>query len=137
MTKKISASVSKAKEGYIPHQLGPDSDSDLEELEEIFSKKNTGDSSLGLSELQPEPDGGASLSEPSEIVTTSSTRTSKTKLYVPRSSAVGYFKEVEVTRDEADRIMSEQAASTQHRKKTHGKVFRRSDISVVDLTRDD
>lgn len=137
VTKKISASVSKEKEGYIPHQLGPDSDSDLGELEEIFSKKNTGGSSLGLSELQPEPDGGASLSEPSDIVTTSSTRTSKTKLYVPRSSAVGYFKEVEVTRDEADRIMSEQAASTQHRKKTHGKVFRRSDISVVDLTRDD
>ncbi|KAH8878975.1 hypothetical protein GQ53DRAFT_834523 [Thozetella sp. PMI_491] len=62
------------------------------------------------------------------------TRTSETtKLYVPRKSEIGYFKEVEVTKEEADRIMSGESTHEALRGSL-GRVLRRSDVTVVDLT---
>lgn len=136
VTKNTSASFNREKESHMPLQADPDSDSDLEELQALYSKKASSAGPFNRNKPQPEPDDGASLLPPFEDVMAHARKTTKTKLYVPRTSAVGYFKEVEVTRDEADRIMGEQSASTQPRK-TRGKVYRQSDISVVDLTGDD
>ena len=52
-----------------------------------------------------------------------------TKLYIPRVSDVGFFREVEVTIDEAERIRGEAGTGS-----TRLAILRRSDISIVDLT---
>ena len=59
-----------------------------------------------------------------------------TKLYIPRKSGIGYFKEVEVTRDEADRLIAEEEASAAAATKggVRSRILRRSDIGMVDLT---
>ncbi|KAI6379939.1 hypothetical protein MCOR25_001838 [Pyricularia grisea] len=67
---------------------------------------------------------------PSPKITTSA-KPNTTKLYIPRKSAVGFIREVEVSREEADRLMREQSGSGGGGR---GRMFRRSDISFVDLT---
>jgi holliday junction resolvase YEN1 len=52
-----------------------------------------------------------------------------TKLFVPRKSHPGYFKEVDVTADEAE-VLKKHTASAPGR----GMAWRRSDISCIDLT---
>lgn len=54
-----------------------------------------------------------------------------TKLYRSRKSAVGYMAEVEVSREEADRIMRENEALAPGRRHH---LYRRSDVFVIDLT---
>lgn len=136
VTKKIPNTFTTGKGGREALPITIDSDSDLEDPDALFSKKDKKAIVKYTGKLQPEPDGGASLIEPSEDRTNHSSTRTTTKLYVPRTSQVGYFKEIEVTREEADRIISEQAAATGQRK-TQAKVYRRSDISVLDLTGDD
>lgn len=65
------------------------------------------------------------------------TSKSKTRIYVPRTSAagVGFFREIEVSHEEADRLMREDAG----RKGRAGgsRMWRESDVSIWDLTGDD
>lgn len=51
-----------------------------------------------------------------------------TKIFMPRKSEPGFFKEVEVTIDEAERMQSESGNTRK---------WRQSDVSVIDLTGDD
>ncbi|POS77692.1 flap structure-specific endonuclease [Diaporthe helianthi] len=65
-----------------------------------------------------------------------------TKVYLPRTSDVGlgYFTEVEVTRDEADRMVREDSLATPpHRPRRPGgfRVWRQSEVSILDLTGED
>ncbi|TLD27225.1 hypothetical protein PspLS_05044 [Pyricularia sp. CBS 133598] len=62
---------------------------------------------------------------------TTSTKPNTTKLYIPRKSAVGFIREVEVSREEAGRLMKEQSGSDDGGK---SRMFRRSDVAFVDLT---
>lgn len=60
----------------------------------------------------------------------------KKKLLVPRASAVGFFKEVEVDAEERDELMARETATLQ-RKGVKAKVVRVSDVGFIDLTQDD
>ncbi|KAH8706402.1 hypothetical protein BGZ61DRAFT_531595 [Ilyonectria robusta] len=60
----------------------------------------------------------------------------KKKLLVPRTSAVGFFKEIEVDSDEHEDCIAREAASLQ-RKGNRGRVARMSEVEIVDLTQDD
>ncbi|CAN8103420.1 unnamed protein product [Discula destructiva] len=63
-----------------------------------------------------------------------------TRLYIPRTSdaGFGYFREVEVTRDEADRMMRDEAESAQRAGRPGGRrMWRESEVSIVDLTGDE
>ncbi|KAH6897439.1 hypothetical protein B0T10DRAFT_602757 [Thelonectria olida] len=60
----------------------------------------------------------------------------KKKLYVPRTSAVGFVKEVEVEVDEYEDRIAEESVSLQ-RKGARGAVARMSDVVFIDLTGDD
>ncbi|TLS28350.1 hypothetical protein PpBr36_01319 [Pyricularia pennisetigena] len=68
--------------------------------------------------------------DPGPKITTSA-KSNTTKLYIPRKSAVGFIREVEVSREEADRLMREQSGSDSGGR---SRMFRRSDIAFVDLT---
>ncbi|KAF7533241.1 hypothetical protein G7Z17_g13542 [Cylindrodendrum hubeiense] len=58
------------------------------------------------------------------------------KLLVPRTSAVGFFKEIEVDTDEHEDRIAREAATLQQRG-NRGRVARMSEVEVVDLTLDD
>ncbi|KAF4982125.1 hypothetical protein FZEAL_2185 [Fusarium zealandicum] len=60
----------------------------------------------------------------------------KKKLLIPRTSAVGFFKEVEVDADKRDELLARETAALE-RKGCRGAVVRVSDIGFVDLTQDD
>ena len=60
----------------------------------------------------------------------------KKKLLVPRTSAVGYFKEVEVDEEDRDEAMEREASNLQRNSGRAG-VSRWSDVAFVDLTGDD
>lgn len=60
----------------------------------------------------------------------------KKKLLIPRTSAVGFFKEVEVDAKERDELLEKEAAILQ-RKTGRSGVTRWSDVTFVDLTGDD
>ncbi|KAI0973155.1 hypothetical protein F4678DRAFT_428111 [Xylaria arbuscula] len=61
-----------------------------------------------------------------------------TKLYMPRKSQPGFFREVDVAVDEADALKAEFAASASKDGRRRGiGVWRRSDVSCVDLTGED
>ena len=55
-----------------------------------------------------------------------------TKMYVPRQSLPGFFKEVEVSTEEAAQWSSSAPAG-----RDKGRSWRRSDISLIDLTGED
>lgn len=88
----------------------------------------------------------ASLSSPSPFK--SSTSKKLTRIYIPRTSdaGLGYFREVQVTRDEADRMMRDELESSHRANKRPGgsgsgsssrRMWRESDVSMIDLTGDD
>ncbi|RGP76063.1 DNA repair endonuclease rad2 [Fusarium longipes] len=60
----------------------------------------------------------------------------KKKLLIPRASAVGFFKEVEVDAEERDELMARETA-TLRRKGVRANVVRVSDVGFIDLTQDD
>lgn len=64
-----------------------------------------------------------------------------TRLYIPRTSdaGLGYFREVQVTRDEADRMMRDELESSRMANKRPGgrRMWRESEVSMIDLTADD
>jgi Holliday junction resolvase YEN1 len=68
------------------------------------------------------------------------TKSATTKLYVPRTSlgGLGYFKEIEVPRDEADRVLAEHNRSSVEKGKGQSRrAWRQSEIQVFDLTGED
>ncbi|KAI1084379.1 hypothetical protein F5B20DRAFT_524672 [Whalleya microplaca] len=67
------------------------------------------------------------------------TTTKTTKLYVPRKSEPGFFREVEVSVEEAEAWQSSHAASTGGKGKrgAGAAAWRRSDVSCIDLTGED
>lgn len=81
----------------------------------------TGPCKEGLVTAEVDADGGAPrLADGSS---------KKTRLYMSRLSDVGYFEEVEVTAEEADRLRNDRGASSASRT-----ILRYSDVSIVDLT---
>ncbi|KAH7160690.1 hypothetical protein EDB81DRAFT_782773 [Dactylonectria macrodidyma] len=60
----------------------------------------------------------------------------KKKLLIPRTSAVGFFREVEVDAGEREDRIAREDASLQ-RRGVRGRVARMSEVEVVDLTQDD
>ena len=58
-----------------------------------------------------------------------------TKLYVPRKSQPGFFKEIDVTADEAEALKAHVARAGAG--PGRGRAWRRSDIQCVDLTGED
>lgn len=64
-----------------------------------------------------------------------------TRVYISRSSdaGLGYFREVQVTRDEADRMMRDELESSRRATKRPGgrRMWRESEVSMIDLTGDD
>ncbi|KAI3341599.1 hypothetical protein F4824DRAFT_449429 [Ustulina deusta] len=63
--------------------------------------------------------------------------TRMTKLYMPRKSQPGFFREIDVGVDEADALKEEFAASLASGGGRRAGVWRRSDVSCVDLTGED
>lgn len=71
---------------------------------------------------------------------TASSRSKTTRLYIPRTSdtGVGYFREVEVTRDEADRRIREESEALLQSKRPGGRrMWRESEVTILDLTGED
>lgn len=65
---------------------------------------------------------------------------STTTVYIPRTSdtGLGLFREVEVTREEADRMMSEQLLQGAGNRRPGGRrMWRESEVTILDLTGDD
>ncbi|KAM0554754.1 hypothetical protein ACHAPJ_006826 [Fusarium lateritium] len=60
----------------------------------------------------------------------------KKKLLIPRASAVGFFKEVEVDAEERDERLARETAALE-RQGVRGNVVRVSEIGFIDLTQDD
>lgn len=65
-----------------------------------------------------------------------------TRLYIPRTSdtGVGYFREIEVSRAEADRMMRDEVARERRSGRAPGagrRMWRQSDVSILDLTGED
>lgn len=62
-----------------------------------------------------------------------------TTLYVPRSSdtGLGYFKQFEVDRDTADRMMAGRAEEVDERRPGGRRMWRQSEVSILDLTGED
>lgn len=135
-----------------------DSDDELEELHNLGSKITTsrGARDMPVTSRRSKPgtldheDGGASFlsrqdaeavveipsspppwSPPGAV----STKSETTRLYIPRTSDTGhgYFREVEVSREAADRMMSKE-----HDKRPGSKrIWRESEVSILDLTGED
>ncbi|KAI5457347.1 hypothetical protein BGZ63DRAFT_516032 [Mariannaea sp. PMI_226] len=107
-----------------------DSDSDLEPLSILLSRSN----SLSPSKRRKDIVGSIKRSDNASPSPPPPTR--KKKLLVPRMSAVGFVKEVEVEDDESgDRIARESAAL--QRNGLYGGVALMSDVVYVDLTQDE
>lgn len=66
------------------------------------------------------------------------TRSKTTRLYAPRTSGAGYgyFGEVEVSREAADRLMARQSKEPDRRPGS-GRIWRQSEVSILDLTGED
>ncbi|KAL1855739.1 hypothetical protein Daus18300_011022 [Diaporthe australafricana] len=68
-------------------------------------------------------------------------RPAMTRVYVPRTSdaGLGYFTEVEVTSEEADRMVREDGLASSRRAKRPGgyRIWRQSEVHILDLTGED
>lgn len=91
----------------------------------------------------------------SPIAPFESSSVKKTRIYIPRTSdtGLGYFREVEVTRDEADRMMREEQEQHEEEDRRRGqqskshrisrtagaarRMWRESDVTILDLTGED
>lgn len=135
-----------------------DSDEEFEELHALYSKrKSTGaardvpapcsrrSSSSTTPDLKshnrnpPAPSKSAQGANPA--ISLSSSSPAMTRVYMPRTSdaGLGYFTEVEVTREEADRMVREDASVPPDRPRRPGgfRMWRQSEVSILDLTGED
>ncbi|TGJ86063.1 hypothetical protein E0Z10_g2727 [Xylaria hypoxylon] len=122
-----------------------DDDFELPPLSSLISKiprdkkvPEVAPSSLKIPE--PEPSGQKQKTTEKKQQTTlkqSLNVTRMTKLYMPRKSQPGFFREVDVSVDEADVLQEEFAAAAAASGGRRAGVWRRSDISCIDLTGED
>lgn len=126
-----------------------DDDFELPPLSSLISKlpksKKTEESLLSSSPsaktLEPEP--GVAAGKQTKVTEKKQTTLKQslgrmTKLYVPRKSQPGFFKEVDVSVDEADVLKEEYAAAAGGSGGgRRAGVWRRSDVSYIDLTGED
>lgn len=138
----------------------PDSDSDeeFEELHALYSKRKATGAAQDVpapcsqrSSSSTTPDlksQGRNPSAPSRsayaanpATSLSSSPPAMTRVYMPRTSdaGLGYFTEVEVTREEADRMVREDSLNPPGRPRRPGgfRVWRQSDVPILDLTGED
>ncbi|CAM1509314.1 Fc.00g030530.m01.CDS01 [Cosmosporella sp. VM-42] len=124
--KTSKSSIPRRKPLYQP--LDSDFDSDSDDLAPLSSFLSV-----------PAPTSPSKRRQNSPLPTTKSPSPSparKKKLLVPRTSAVGFFREVEVDEDERDKRLERESANLQKRGFSTG-VARLSDVAFVDLTGDD
>ncbi|KAI3327562.1 hypothetical protein HD806DRAFT_483244 [Xylariaceae sp. AK1471] len=79
---------------------------------------------------------GEKIAEKKQTTLKQSLGSRTTKLYMPRKSQPGFFKEIDVSIDEADALKEEYAAAAGDGGRRAG-VWRRSDVSCIDLTGED
>ncbi|KAG8160230.1 hypothetical protein KVR01_009766 [Diaporthe batatas] len=142
-----------------PPPYGLDSDEEFEELHALCSKRKAAVRAAG----GPRPSGGGPITTPdlglhsnssssnkaapprtssnsADASRTSPSSPAMTKVYLPRTSDVGlgYFTELEVTREEADRMVREDALAAAADRRPGGfRVWRQSETSILDLTGED
>lgn len=142
-----------------PLPSDPDSDDEFEELHALCSKRKAAAGAKGLPAPCFERSSRSNTPDPNPynrnppahsrsgrganpaVSTLSSSSPAMTKVYMPRTSdaGLGYFAEVEVTREEADRMVREDAAVPSARTGRSGgsRVWRQSEIPILDLTGED
>lgn len=103
-----------------------DEDDDLPPLSSLVSNRSP----------QPKSQAKRHKRPPGSDRGSSPVRAGKKKVFIPRTSAVGFFKEVEVEADERDEWVWRETRHLEGKGRTHGAV-RWSDVSFVDLTQDD
>lgn len=77
---------------------------------------------------------------PSPFRPAAASRSKTTRLYIPRTSdaGLGYFREVEVTREEADRRIREESEALRKSQRPGGRrMWRESEVTILDLTGED
>ncbi|KAJ4002992.1 hypothetical protein NW752_007855 [Fusarium irregulare] len=105
-----------------------DFDSDSSDLVPLSSLVSRASASPGKRQQESPP--------PNRNSTPSPVPARKKKLLIPRASAVGFFKEVEVDAEERDELIARETATLQ-RKGIRANVVRVSDVGFIDLTQDD
>lgn len=138
----------------------PDSDDEFEELHALCSKRKAAAGAKDLPAPCSERSSRSNTPDPrpynrnppansrigrgaNPAISTlsSSLPPAMTKVYMPRTSdaGLGYFAEVEVTREEADRMVREDAVAPSGRTARPGgsRVWRQSEIPILDLTGED
>ncbi|KAK7709172.1 hypothetical protein SLS64_000192 [Diaporthe eres] len=137
----------------------PDSDSDeeFEELHALYSKKksmgaardvltpcsrrSSSPSTPDLKSHNRNPQAPSRSAHEANCAILLSSFPPMTKVYMPRTSdaGLGYFTEVEVTREEADRMVREDASVPPDRPRRPGgfRVWRQSEVQILDLTGED
>ncbi|ROV89200.1 hypothetical protein VMCG_09914 [Cytospora schulzeri] len=118
-----------------------DSDDELEEVYNLGSRitasRGAGNAPLSSrrsrSKTMGRDHGDASL-----LSRRAPTKSNMTRLYVPRTSdaGCGYFREVEVSRETAERMMARQSREADRRPGSR-RIWRQSDVSILDLTGED
>ncbi|KAI2625449.1 hypothetical protein GGS26DRAFT_564070 [Hypomontagnella submonticulosa] len=124
-----------------------DDDEDLPPLSSFFNKipKGTSSSSKPSAPTEQAPPAARQIPEKMKEVKQSmlnnafSTTKRMTKVYVPRKSEPGFFREVDVAADEADDILNETKTSAEAARGglKAAAAWRRSDIECIDLTGED
>lgn len=140
-----------------PPPVSLDSDDEFEELHAICSRKKAEAGAEGVShrssgtsitpDLEPHnssrnPPAPSGRGSGADAAKTLSSSPAMTKVYMPRTSdaGFGYFTEVEATREEADRMVREDAlAAPPDRPRRPGsfRVWRQSEVPILDLTGED
>ena len=121
---ELASSPPPAKEAR-PARAASDDD-DLPSLSSLLSGRRSGAKRNDDDEAELPPASAA-------LETVAAPGAGMTRLYMPRTSdaGCGYFKEVEVSRDEADRLIAQAGG------RGKAAIWRRSEVSVVDLTGED
>ncbi|KAI0872783.1 hypothetical protein GGS24DRAFT_422100 [Hypoxylon argillaceum] len=123
--------------------LDSEDDSDLEfpPLTHLLSRTPQRKKPLGIPSLpspqSPETAPGRPWEEDEAPLPGGGAAARMTKLYMPRKSQPGFFREVDVSVDEADALREEYAAAASRDGGRRAAVWRRSDVSCVDLTGED
>lgn len=139
-----------------PPPPGLDSDDEFEELHALCSRRkaaaaadggshrsNGGSITPNLNSLSSSinPRAQSRSGSGANAAKSSSSSPAMTRVYLPRTSdaGLGYFTEVEVTREEADSMVREDTLGPSDRRRRPGgfRVWRQSEIPILDLTGED
>ena len=109
-----------------PVYFDKDEDDDLPTISSLISKEPP----------EPKSPSKRNKSPPESDRAAIPVKAAKKKLFVPNTSAVGFFTEIEVDADERDEMISRESRRLENKGDKRG-VVRWSDVSFVDLTQDD